>query len=226
MIDQLWTIMLPSDTAAQHYVEALRAKSEVVGIILFGSWARGNNRPDSDIDLLVILREGFKRTVEQHAGRTFEVTYTTEQGAAEYWASSPDDAVELWSVANVLFDRDGTVERLREVGRAIRERGKRAFTPEEYAHVYFDAHDQLRAVDELAHTDSPTAHLLLSALVLRLGELFFDLRQLWTPPPKQRLARLQEADQQAHELLVSYYSAPSLDARLVAAKAFCRVVFR
>jgi predicted nucleotidyltransferase len=30
-------------------------------IILFGSWARGDNSPDSDIDLLVVMPEGTQR---------------------------------------------------------------------------------------------------------------------------------------------------------------------
>lgn len=53
---------------AQQYIEELQTDSNVLGIILFGSWARGNNRPDSDVDLLVIVQDGFKRTVEYRAG--------------------------------------------------------------------------------------------------------------------------------------------------------------
>jgi len=87
--------MLETDSASQQFLAALRANPEVLGVVLFGSWARGNNRPNSDIDLLVIVAAGFRRTVEQHAGRTFEITYTTERGAAEYWLASPDDAFEF-----------------------------------------------------------------------------------------------------------------------------------
>lgn len=32
---------------------------ELVGIAAYGSWARGEARPDSDLDLLIVLREGF-----------------------------------------------------------------------------------------------------------------------------------------------------------------------
>src|SRR5687768_4882701 len=98
------------------FVEELQTNSNVIGIILFGSWARGNNRPDSDVDLLVILQDGFKRTVEYREEQAFEITYTTEQGAIEYWQSNPNDAVELWNVAKILFDRDGTVSRLQQAG--------------------------------------------------------------------------------------------------------------
>jgi hypothetical protein len=32
------------------FLEELKQKPEVLGVILFGSWARGNNRPDSCSD--------------------------------------------------------------------------------------------------------------------------------------------------------------------------------
>ena len=33
----------------QNFVEELKKKPDVLGVILFGSWARGNNRSDSDV---------------------------------------------------------------------------------------------------------------------------------------------------------------------------------
>ena len=38
-------------------VERIERRFEPIRIILFGSWARGTARPDSDLDLLVILAE-------------------------------------------------------------------------------------------------------------------------------------------------------------------------
>ncbi len=69
--------------ATQKFLEELKQQSEVLGVIMFGSWARGNNRPDSDVDLVVILTEGYRRTVEQRDGQDFEIIYTTEKGAFE-----------------------------------------------------------------------------------------------------------------------------------------------
>jgi predicted nucleotidyltransferase len=61
-----------------NFIEELKSRPEVLGVILFGSWARGNNRPDSDVDLVVILTDGYRRTVECRNKQAFEIIYTTK----------------------------------------------------------------------------------------------------------------------------------------------------
>lgn len=51
--------------APERFFEELRQRPEVVGVLLFGSQARGNSRPDSDIDLVVLVSEGFQHAVEE-----------------------------------------------------------------------------------------------------------------------------------------------------------------
>jgi len=48
---------LPPATVASDAVEALRGFSNVVGLCLVGSVARGDDRADSDIDILVVVRD-------------------------------------------------------------------------------------------------------------------------------------------------------------------------
>ena len=210
---------------AQHYIEELQRDPHVLGIILFGSWARGNNRPDSDVDLLVIVQHGFKRAVEYRDSQAFEMVYTTGQAALEYWQSNPDEAIELWSIARVLFDRDGTVARLRNAASELEQKGKQPLTADQYAHSKFDAHDQLKAIAGLAASDPVTARMLLSAKVLQLTELFFDLRQLWRPPPKQRLALIKEINPNVYDLISGYYEERSLSKQIDIVHSIVRIVF-
>src|SRR5690606_39416288 len=43
-------------SAIEAFVHSIRAKYEVEHVVLFGSRARGTHRPDSDIDVAVILK--------------------------------------------------------------------------------------------------------------------------------------------------------------------------
>jgi hypothetical protein len=213
------------NSISQQFIEELQTDSNVLGIILFGSWARGNNRADSDVDLLVIVKDGFKRIVEFREGQAFEMVYTTEQGAIEYWQSNPNDAVELWKVAKILFDRDGTVARLQQAGKEIKEKGKQALTTDQYEHFKFDVHDQLKAITELTGSDPTSAKMLLSIKVIQLMELFFDIRQLWTPPPKQRLAVIKAMNQTLYDLIERYYGEQSLPEQIKIVKSIVPIVF-
>lgn len=51
------TDQLPPATIAADAVEVLEALPNVIGLCLVGSVARGDDRPDSDIDILVVVRE-------------------------------------------------------------------------------------------------------------------------------------------------------------------------
>ncbi|HJR82180.1 MAG TPA: nucleotidyltransferase domain-containing protein [Anaerolineales bacterium] len=213
------------NSATAQFIGELQTDPNVLGIILFGSWARGNNRADSDVDLLVIVREGFRRIVEYRDGQAFEITYTTEQGVAAYWNSNPNDAIELWNVAKILFDRDGTVKRLRQAGNEIRAKGKPSLRVDQYEHFKFDVHDQLKAIKEFAKSDPTTARMLLSAKVLQLTELFFDIRQLWIPPPKQRLAVINNMNHDLHDLFARYYYEHSLREQINIVHSIVPMVF-
>lgn len=211
--------------ATQHYLAELQTDPNVLGIILFGSWARGNNRPGSDVDLLVIVQAGFRRTAVSRAGQMFEVTYVTEQGTVDFWQANRDDAVELWHNAQVLFDRDGAVARLRRIADEQAAQGKPALTNDQYEHASFDVQDLLRAAAALSATDPVTARMLLSVKVFQLSELFFDIRQLWTPPPKQRLAVIKRLTPRLYELIARYYAAQPLAEQLDIARAITTIVF-
>jgi hypothetical protein len=153
------------------------------------------------------------------------MVYTTEQGAIEYWQSNPNDAVELWKVAKILFDRDGTVARLQQAGKEIKEKGKQALTTDQYEHFKFDVHDQLKAITELTGSDPTSAKMLLSIKVIQLMELFFDIRQLWTPPPKQRLAVIKAMNQTLYDLIERYYGEQSLPEQIKIVKSIVPIVF-
>jgi len=54
------------DRMVRRIVEAVAPEQ----IVLFGSWARGEERPDSDVDLLIVERDGFGPTRSRGAEMT------------------------------------------------------------------------------------------------------------------------------------------------------------
>ncbi len=208
----------------EQFITELRKNPDVFGILLFGSRARGDNRDDSDVDLLVIVKHGFHRIVEERANLAFEIIFTTEDEAISFWRANSDDAAELWRTAKILFDRNGTMQRLQNVGAEILSQGKAPLPAELLAHVRFDIGDQLKAIEAFASRDPVTARLLLSDKMLQLTELYFDTRQLWTPPPKQRLAVIKKIDSRLYDLIVKYYQTPSLSMQIGTFKSILAIV--
>jgi predicted nucleotidyltransferase len=216
--------MLNNDT--KEFLEELKQNPEVVGIILFGSWARGNNRPDSDVDLVVILKEGYRRKVEYRNKQAFEIIYTTERSAVEYWNNHKDDAAGLWEVAKILYDKDGTIRVIKEEIEQIIKNGKKMLDEFQLAQSRFDAEDQLRYVDSIMETDAITANLVLTNKVFNLTQLFFDIRQLWTPAPKQRLTKIEEISPHIYSLLQQFYQEPiTIEVKLDIAKKMIPLIF-
>lgn len=210
----------------QKFLEELKHRPDVLGVIMFGSWARGNNRPDSDVDLVVILTEGYRRTIEHRNGQPFEIIYTTEKGAFDYWESHKDDAAGLWAVAKILFDKDGTVERLKTKIKEVLDAGKKAIDEYQLGQFRFDAEDQLKYVGSILASDPTTANLILTNKIFALTELFFDIRQIWTPAPKQRLIEVKKISPEFYSLLKEFYhESITLSERLDIGKKIIPIIF-
>ena len=209
------------------FIEELKIKPNVLGVVLFGSWARGNNRPDSDVDLVVILQDGYKRTVEYKDGQAFEIIYTTEKSALEYWDNNKDDCAGLWGVAKVLYDKDGTVKRLQEGAEQIIKKGKKLIDEYQKGQFEFSAKDEINAVELMMEKDIATAYLVLMYTVNNLTSLFFDLRQQWTPAPKQRFAKLKEVAPDLHALFEEFYADKiNLKQKVEIAKKIIPLIFK
>lgn len=173
---------------------------------MFGSYARGNSRPDSDIDLVIILKDGYKRAAEDFEGQAFEIICTTEKSAVEYWTANKHDAVGLWSVARVAFDRDGTGERLKEYGENLCKEKPAQFDESKLEHLRFDATDSIKAAEVIYETDTATATLLVHKKAADLIDLYFDRNQKWRPAPKQQLSLISSAEAELGRLYSDFYN--------------------
>ncbi len=117
----------------QEVVAALRAYlgDSLLGVALFGSRARGDNRPESDWDLLV-LADGLPASLlarsrmlrsalpARWCGRASIIAKTSDEFEAEFPAYYLDIATD----SRILHDRDGYLEdRLTRIRQRMREAG-------------------------------------------------------------------------------------------------------
>jgi predicted nucleotidyltransferase len=208
------------------FIEEKKKDDNILGIILFGSWARGDNRPDSDYDLLIITKDKFLRTIEVVEEANFEITYNTYIGTMNYWKDNKDDAAILWAVAKIIYDKDGTIEKLKLEAEKLLSEGKTPLSSDELKHLSFDADDQIAAVSHIAKTDTELANFVLTNKIFGLTELYFDIRGIWTPPPKQRFKKIAKIDSDFAVLLYKYYTEPNnITNKIEIAKQIIEVVF-
>src|SRR3954471_5636554 len=82
--------------AIQRFVDELAADPTVRGVILFGSHARGNARPGSDVDLVILVeRDQFEMGFAERDGHKFELVRWSEAVAIRYAEDNRDTAAEL-----------------------------------------------------------------------------------------------------------------------------------
>ena len=212
------------NAAAQEYVDELTARPEVSAVILFGSQARGDTRPNSDVDLVVLVPSGYRRAVDQRDGQAFELMFLSEDVARGYFHQNLDTAAEFWASAQILFERDGSASRLRAEMQKVLAAGKPPLDEGTLTSSRFNSEDQLRAVEGLAAHDAVTAAAMLHNKVLELTGYYFDVRQRWTPSLKHRVPAIAEADPELHSRLTAFYAA-NFDEKLALAREMVPLVY-
>jgi predicted nucleotidyltransferase len=117
------------DELARHF--RARLGEDLVGVVLYGSRARGDARPDSDLDLMIIAdrlpEDGFDRafTVRPPRGNFTDPEVSVRAlTPAEYERDIAPIDLDVAIDAVVLYDRDGYVtDRLALIRRRIDEAG-------------------------------------------------------------------------------------------------------
>jgi hypothetical protein len=104
--------------------------------------------------------------------------------------------------------------------------GKEAIDEHQLGHLRFDAEDQIKYAEAVLSSDEVTANFILTNKVFELTKQFFDVRQLWTPAPKQRLDGIKQVSPEVYTLLVQFYQEQDgMKDRLETAKKIVPLVF-
>lgn len=195
-----------------------------LGAAVFGSWARGDNRPNSDIDLLVLTDGLERRSVEKIGDVNVEIVYTSEEGARKFALKRMDSFLNMWRDAQIVFDTSGGLQRLKEFAAQTEAAGKPAMETWQLEHKQFDTVDSLRAVESLAKQDSATAEMYLQRIVYDLLQFYFDKNRLWAPAPKKQLLWLREHDKPIADKFDTFYNTSSIEEKLKVAQELAEII--
>jgi hypothetical protein len=201
----------------ENFLEELKNDPKVKSVILFGSHARGNARENSDVDLIVVCEET-KRGVEKRNNQFIELVFVTEADAEEYYLKNKDNAVRTWMTAQILYDNDGSANRLKQLVQNIVNEGKQKVAEDTLNHLRFDTVDLFQTVRAILDEKPIEALHLLNIKLLSLLELFFDIKGIWTPAPKQLLGEIQNADKELYKLVSTFYTAHSVEDKIKTAE--------
>jgi predicted nucleotidyltransferase len=178
---------MPMPDVLAQLVDEVGSDASSLGLILHGSRATGDQRPDSDYDLIrVVTDEAYEsrkaaRTLfgrrESHDGPKADVLY---QGVCrlKWLADNPDWWTATYITARIVVDKDGEIDRL---VRAIIERGGDAAfakVPEAYD-SYLNSF--VRSLKSWRRGDELGGRLHAAQSTLYLLPTLFGLERSWTP---------------------------------------------
>jgi len=212
-------------SVVEKFIEELKAKDDILGVLIFGSYVRGDQRENSDVDFLVVTKSSTFRDVETREGQVFEIVYSSLNDAKAFYENNPDNAVRQWNDGKIVFDRNGEMEELRSFVATIKEKGKAELTVKQKAHLRFDAEDRISALEYLKEQDFPTANSNLYLLANSLLDLYFNLKRKWAPAPKQSLKVLRINDPAMARLFDSFYSSQEFEEQMQITKQIIKDLF-
>jgi predicted nucleotidyltransferase len=96
-------VMAPDDPLLKRCAEAIREAypGRLAGIVLYGSVARGDDTPESDIDLLVLIEGEYD--LWEEIGRLVDATYDLQLESGKLISAKPTRAEDYRRGATMLY---------------------------------------------------------------------------------------------------------------------------
>ena len=182
----------PFQQALEVIVGELTARDDVVGILFFGSTARGEAQSGSDLDLYAITSQDARGHLGRLiAGVPVEVSFgSLAQMTAQVRQELPT-VVHAFATGDLLLDcTDGALRALCEEAQTIWQRGPSPPSASSLLRYQFHLTDLARDLEGMPEHSAATA--LVGSECIRLAlEAFCATMHVWMPPMRSVLATLE-----------------------------------
>lgn len=176
--------------------EELKARKDVMGIILFGSLATGDFHKYSDVDLYVVVNQKTdKVSCFVKEGITVQIQW---RGLIDFkekiMKQTRNKPVSL--TGKILYDPSGIIEKhLKKSAEFLENKGPKPMSEEEKLMVQISLSGDIKTVKGLLEKGNQAgAVLLMNDLLLQALDVFYDHRGWWNPGKKRVIGDLKKRD--------------------------------
>lgn len=199
--------------ALQEVLEWIPGIVEPVGIVASGSIIRGNPGPSSDLDVVILHDQPWRRRIQRwFNGVPVELFFNSEDWLKHYFQAEAAEGrpvmPHMLATGELLLDTAGRMEALQRQSREVLERGPHLSAEALVLSRYLAAAQVEDALD-FAGSDSPDARRQLALAVEVLIRHEYLRHNRFLPRPKERLKLLAETAPRLTGLLASVLTEPA-----------------
>jgi len=213
--------------SVNRFIKQRQMRGDISAVLLYGSYARGTQHANSDVDIMFIVDQGFKRECVVQDGLLFEIIEETSSDVYSYWQKNLDEDRHwnLWKDVKVLYDRDGEGKEI--INRAHSLLTERQPWPRDELQMRtLIMQFKIKSIRHVSQSDPCTAALLLLESVRALMEDWFRMRGRFVPSSKEIFAIFADEDPILSGLITEFYvDQIDLDTRLSLVERIFESVF-
>jgi diadenosine tetraphosphatase ApaH/serine/threonine PP2A family protein phosphatase len=180
------------DRALDAVLAVLAQRPDIIGILFFGSAARGEATTGSDLDLYAITREDMSGSIGCVAGGVpAEISFASLTQWSSRIREERPTVVHAFATGRPLLDRtEGGFAALCQEARVLWERGPRSLSDAEILRFRFHLTDLVRDLEAMPENSAATA-LMASAGTRLALEAQCAIDRVWLPSLRNTLTTLQ-----------------------------------
>jgi hypothetical protein len=191
-------MMKPYDQIIEQVVTDVQRefRSDLLGILLAGSLAYGVPRPQSDVDLFIVIRSSWRqRRAFLVNGVEVELFINpAHQVRAEIRDTDAPATIAMFAHGRILSDPEGVMAQLVQEAQQIWQCSRPAVSTGtyEYFHLRYAPVEQLKDTQDLLDVDEEAARYVLFTALQSALNTYYCAQGRWSVTPKNQLSDLEQ----------------------------------